>query len=270
MKFKKLIALSLTAIVGLSLTACGSDKKAEDNGNKTKIVVGASPVPHAEILEEAKSILKDKGYDLEIKTFDDYVLPNTATEEGSLDANFFQHAPYLETFNKEQNTHLVAGAKIHIEPMGAYSKKIKDISELKDGATVSIPNDGSNGARALKLLEANGLIKLSDSEIPSVLDIKENPKNLEVIEMEAAQLPSTLEDVDLSIINTNFALDNNLNPLKDALFIEGSDSPYANILVTKEGNENTEWFKALEEALTSDKIKTFIEEKYNGSIVPAF
>ena len=154
--------------------------------------------------------------------------------------------------------------------MGAYSKKIKDISELKDGATVSIPNDGSNGARALKLLEANGLIKLSDSEIPSVLDIKENPKNLEVIEMEAAQLPSTLEDVDLSIINTNFALDNNLNPLKDALFIEGSDSPYANILVTKEGNENTEWFKALEEALTSDKIKSFIEEKYNGSIVPAF
>lgn len=270
MKLKKLIALSLTAIVGLSLTACGSEEKAADDENKTKIVVGASPVPHAEILEEAKSILKEKGYTLEIKTFDDYVLPNTATEEGSLDANFFQHTPYLETFNKEQKTHLVAGAKIHLEPMGAYSSKIKDISELKDGAKVSIPNDGSNGARALKLLEANGLIKLNDSEIPSVLDIKENPKKLDIVEMQAEQLPVSLQDVDLSIINTNFAIQADLNPLKDALFIEGNDSPYANILVTKEGNENTEWFKALEEALTSDKIKTFIEEKYNGSIVPAF
>lgn len=270
MKLKKLIALSLTAILGLSLTACGSDKKTEDNGNKTKIVVGASPVPHEEILEEAKSILKEKGYDLEIKTFEDYVLPNTATEEGSLDANFFQHKPYLDTFNKEKNTHLVAGAKIHIEPMGAYSKKIKDISELKDGATVSIPNDGSNGARALKLLEAKGLIKLKDKELPSAIDIKENPKKLEIIEMEAAQLSSTLNDVDFSIINTNFALQADLNPLKDALFIENGDSPYANILVTKEGKENTAWFKALEETLTSDEIKKFIEEKYNGSIVPAF
>lgn len=270
MKLKKLIALSLIAILGLSLTACGSDKKTEDEGKKTKIVVGASPVPHEEILKQAESILKEKGYDLEIKTFDDYVLPNTATEEGSLDANFFQHEPYLKTFNKEKNTHLVAGAKVHIEPMGAYSKKIKDVSKLKDGSTISIPNDGSNGARALKLLESKGLIKLTDKELPSVLDIKENSKKLKIIEMEAAQLPNTLDDVDLSIINTNFAIQANLNPLKDALFIEGNDSPYANILVTKEGNENTEWFKALEEALNSDKIKKFIEEKYNGSIVPAF
>lgn len=269
---KKILSLVLTAAVSLSLVACGS--KSDSTGTKTEdkknIVIGASATPHAEILEQVKPILEKEGYELEIKVFDDYVLPNKALDSGELDANFFQHVPYMTQFNNENGTKIVAATKVHIEPLGVYSKKITDIKAVPQKAVVSIPSDASNGSRALKLLAKAGIIKVADKEIVSKLDITENPLNIEVKELEAAQLSRSLDDVTISVINTNYAIQAGLNPTKNSLFLEDKDSPYANIIAIKEGNENEAWLKALDKAMTSPEIKKFIEEKYQGQIVPAF
>lgn len=281
-KFIKIISSLL--ILALLLAGCSSNnngnKKLEDtaagsNQNQktsVKLVVGATPEPHAEILNLIKDDLKEKGIDLEVKEFNDYVTPNTALNEKQLDANFFQHVPYMEDFAKQRNIQLVASVKVHVEPMGAYSQKIKSKDEIKDGATVAIPNDATNEGRALLLLQKQGLIKLKDpiGLIQTPKDIIENPKNLKFKELEAPQLPRVLQDVDLAIINTNFALKGNLNPINDAIFIEDKDSPYANILTVRPDNGNSPEIQELAKALNSEKVKKFLEDKYEGSIVPAF
>ncbi|SFF03728.1 D-methionine transport system substrate-binding protein [Paenibacillus catalpae] len=273
-----LLALSLV----IALSACGakkeenSDNTSAGNGNNTvkevTLKVGATPVPHSEILNYIKPALKEQGINLEVVEFNDYVQPNTQLYEKQLDANFFQHTPYLDQFNKDKGYDLVSVAGVHIEPMGAYSKKVKSTDELKDGAKVVIPNDPTNGGRALQLLAANNLIKLKDGVgvAATVHDITENPKNLKITEVEAATLPRVLGEVDLAIINSNFALEADLVPTKDALFIEGSDSPYVNILVARPDNKDSEAMKALAAALQSPDVKKFIEDKYAGAIVPAF
>lgn len=261
---KKTVSLFLGALLSLGLLAgCGQ------KDDKT-IVVGASAVPHAEILENAREDLKALGYNLEIKVFNDYVLPNKALSEGELDANFFQHIPYLEEMNKAENLGLTWTVKVHIEPMGLYSEKITDVADLKDGATIAIPNDATNGSRALKLLAANDLIELKDTEIASVLDITANPKNLKFTELDAPALPRTLVDVDAAVINMNYALEGGLNPLADALLIEGSESPYANVLAVRDADKDSDKIKALNKVLNNENTKKFIEEKYEGSIFPAF
>ena len=234
--------------------------------------VAATPVPHAELLEQVKPVLAKEGIDLDIKVFTDYVQPNLQVSDGNIDVNFFQHQPYLDSFNAEHKTKLVTVGLVHVEPFGAYSDKIKDIKELKDGAQVALPNDPSNGARALLLLQKQGLIKLKDPSniLATSRDIVENPKNLKFRELEAATLPRILPDVDLALINTNYALEAGLSPVQDALFIEGADSPYANIVVTAEGKKDDAAIKKLVQALNSDATRKFIEEKYKGAIVPAF
>lgn len=235
------------------------------------ITVGATPVPHAEILTEVGKILKEQGHELKIVEFNDYVLPNLAVNDGELDANFFQHKPYLDEFNKQKGTKLVSVQGVHLEPMGAYSKVVKNINDLKDKALVYIPNDPTNESRALDILASAGLIELNkDVELKTPLDITKNPKNLEFKELEAAQLPRALEECDLAVINSNYALAANLNPTKDAVILEGKDSPYVNIIAVKAGNENSEKTKILTNAITDKKIKTFIEEKYKGAIIPSF
>ena len=275
MKGKFFAALTLAAT--LLITGCGggqsTDKPADKPAAETTIKIGATPAPHAEILEQIKPDLKEQGVNLEIIEFNDYVQPNIALNDKELDANFFQHEPYLNDFVKEhKDVKLKNAGGVHIEPMGVYSKKIKDLKELADGATVSIPNDPTNGGRALLLLQKADLLKLKEgvNETATVQDIAENPKNLKVQEVEAAQLPRTLEDVDISIINTNFAMNADLNPMKDALFIEDKTSPYVNIIAVRDGDENREEIKTLLTVIKSDKVKKFIEEKYKGAIVPAF
>lgn len=191
-------------------------------------------------------------------------------QDGEIDANFYQHIPYLEEFNKEKKTDLSYTVKVHLEPMGVYSKTIKDLKELKTGATIAVPNDPTNESRALRLLEKEGIIKLKEGELVSKLDITENPKNIKVEELDAAQLPRTLGDAEVAVINTNYAVSANLNPLKDALAIESKDSPYANVIVVKTENKNAEYIKALNEAINSEEIKKYIEEQYKGAIIPAF
>ncbi|MDF2925581.1 MAG: methionine transporter substrate binding protein [Paenibacillaceae bacterium] len=234
--------------------------------------IGASAVPHAEILEHIKPQLAKEGINLDIKVFTDYVLPNTQLDEKALDANFFQHEPYLADQNKTRNLKLVKIAAIHIEPFGIYSSKIKKLDELKDGAKVAIPNDATNGGRALALLEKAGLIKLKDGVGISgtVKDIVENKKNIKISEQEAAMLPRTLSEVDLAAINTNFALEAKLVPTKDALLLEDKNSPYANIVVAREDNKNSEALQKLVKALQTDDVKKFINDKYQGAVVPAF
>lgn len=277
----KKIILLITLILTLSFALVGCTKantnetssNAGTNSNKmTKIVVGASPNPHAEILNVVKPILAKEGIDLEIKEFTDYVTPNTALNDKQIDANFFQHVPYLEDFEKKNNMKLVPLVKVHVEPMGAYSKKIKSKDEIKDSATVAVPNDATNEGRALLLLQKQGLIKLKDPNglTQTPRDIVYNPKHLKFVELEAPQLPRTLQDVDLAIINTNFALEANLNPLKDAIFMEDKDSPYANVLVVRPDNQNDPAIQKLAKALNSEEVKKFIEDKYKGAIVPAF
>ena len=277
MKGKFLAALTLAAT--LLITGCGGggEPAKTDGGDKgtakeVTLKIGATPVPHAELLAEIKPDLKEQGINLEIVEFNDYVQPNIALNDKELDANFFQHEPYLNDFVKEhKDVKLKNAGGVHIEPMGIYSKKIKDLKELADGATVSIPNDPTNGGRSLLLLQKAGLLKLKDgvNETATVQDIAENPKNLVIQEVEAAQLPRTLEDVDISIINTNFAMNADLNPMKDALFIEDKTSPYVNIIAVRE-DENRDEIKTLVKSLQSDKVKKFIEDKYKGAIVPAF
>lgn len=265
---KKIIAIALALLSALSLMACG--KKSET------LKVGASVTPHAEILKVAKDELAKEGITLEIVEFTDYVLPNTSLESGDLDANYFQHKPYLDTFNAEHGTNLVPVAAIHYEPFGIYAGKTASIEALQDGATISVPNDGSNEARALLVLEAQGLIKLKEGvgTTATVLDIAENPKNLNIIEMEAAQLAISLQDVDLAVINGNYALQAGLNAATDALATEDANSAaaqeYANILAVKAGNESDPRIAKLIAALESDAVRDYINNTYKGAVVPLF
>lgn len=272
----KLVLFATTALISLAVLASGcggsgsSDKK--DTGKNVTITVGATPVPHAEILNQIKPLLAKEGVDLKIVEFTDYVKPNMALADKELDANFFQHKPYLDKYNAERGTKLVDAGKVHLEPMGIYSHKIQDLKELKDGAKVAIPNDPTNGGRALLILQAAGLITLKDSSniTSTVNDIATNPKNLQFVELEAAQIPRSVDDVDIAVINTNFALEGGFNPLKNALFLESKDSPYANILVIRAGDENRPEIQKLVKALQSPEVKKFIEDKYQGAIVPSF
>lgn len=259
--------------------SCGKKEEtpAADTGNpeaqkEQKLVIGATPTPHAEILEQVKEELKKEGVDLEIKIFDDYVLPNRLLGEKTLDANYFQHVPYMEEFAQKNNMELVAVAKIHVEPLAVYSKSVKDLSELPEGADILIPNDPTNRGRALILLDKSGIIKLKDNQKldSTIEDIAENPKKLKVTALNADQIPTRLGEVGAAVINGNFAMKNNLNPLTDSIFIEDKDSPYANVITVLKGNENDERVQKLVKALQSEKIKKFIEEKYQGSVVPAF
>lgn len=255
MKFKPLV---LTALLGISF-AFGAEK----------IIVGATPVPHAEILEFIKQDVAKEGFELVIKEFNDYVQPNLATDSGELDANFFQHIPYLDEFNKNKGTKLVRVAGIHLEPMAIYSSKHKSF-EPKNAASIAVPNDPTNESRALDIVAKTGLVSFKESALKTPLDIKDNPKNIKFVELKPAQLPRALKDADYAIINANYALAANLSPTKDALVIEDKSSPYVNVLVVKVGNENTAKTKALIKALQSEKVKKFITDKYKGAVIPAF
>lgn len=237
-----------------------------------KLVVAATPVPHAEILELIKPTLAKEGVDLEIKVFTDYVQPNVQVAEKHLDANYFQTLPYLESFNKGKGTNLTTVIGVHVEPFGGYSKKVKNLSELKDGATIAIPNEGSNSGRALILLQKAGLIELKDptNAVSTPKDIAKNPHNFKFKELESALLPRVLDQVDLDMINTNYALEAGLNPATDALIIEGADSPYVNFLVARPDNKDSVVIQKLAKALTSPEVKAFIAEKYKGAVLPAF
>ncbi|UVN44502.1 MetQ/NlpA family ABC transporter substrate-binding protein [Pseudomonas mosselii] len=236
------------------------------------LTVAATPVPHAEILNFVKPQLAKEGVELKVKEFTDYIQPNVQVSEKRLDANFFQHQPYLDEFNKAKGTQLVSVAGVHLEPLGAYSSKYKKLDELPSGATVVIPNDATNGGRALLLLDKAGVIKLKDSKniLSTVKDITGNDKKLKFRELEAATIPRVLTQVDLALINTNYALEAKLNPKKDALVIEGSDSPYVNILVARPDNKDADAMKKLAAALHSPEVKQFITEKYKGAVIPAF
>ncbi|MCM0650656.1 MetQ/NlpA family ABC transporter substrate-binding protein [Clostridium swellfunianum] len=276
---KKTLSILLAVALTAGLAGCGAKQTSPASGTPTStgssekkiIKVGASPVPHKEILEVVKPLLEKKGYKLEITEFTDYVQPNLAVNDGQLDANFFQHVPYLQNMVKEKNLSLDYTVKVHLEPMGVYSKKVKAITELKDGASIAVPNDPTNEARALRVLENAGLIKLKSGDLVTAIDITENPKNLKFKELEAAQLPRTLDDVDAAVINGNYALEAKLNPSKDALAIEAKDSPFANILAVKKSDKDKDYIKALSEALTSPEVKQFLQNKYtDGSVIPAF
>lgn len=278
---KKLFFLLTALVLTLALAGCGDNAKPAANsgsnapaaGAKTTLKVGATPVPHAEILEIVKPLLAQQNIDLQIVEFSDYVQPNLALNDKELDANFFQHEPYLDNFVSEhKEVKLKNAGGIHIEPMGIYSKKIKQLDALPDGASIAIPNDPTNGGRSLLLLEKAGLLKLKDGVgvKATVQDIASNPKNLKFQEVEAAQVPRTLDDVDAAVINTNFAMQVNLVPTKDALFMEDKTSPYVNIVAVREGDEKRPEIEALLKALKSKEVKDFIESKYKGAIVPAF
>ena len=302
---RKRIAALLLGLAVVSLAACGGQKadtktetkketeagseKATENekaaesekateaaaasGETVKIKIGATPSPHAEILEAAKDALKKKGVEIEIVTYNDYVQPNIATDEGQIDANYFQHQPYLDDFNKENNTHVVSVGKIHYEPFGIYAGKSKDLKNIQDGAKIAVPNDTTNEARAILLLEANGIIKLKDGAglTATKQDIVENPHNVEIYEVEAAQIPRSLDSVDFACMNGNFAIQANYKP-SEALAAEKSDSEaaqtYANIIAVAEKNKDAAWAKTLVEVLTSKEIQDFINKKYEGGVVP--
>lgn len=284
---KKIFTLLLALTLLTSLVACNnstgnSNKGNAETGSETKtetqadddnkIIIGVSPVPHAEITEALKDEFAKEGLDVEVKVFDDYVQPNLALDQGDIDANFFQHIPYLENFSKERGLNLVSLGSVHIEPMGLYSDKIKSLDELKDGDKVLIPNDPSNGRRALLLLEKNGLITLKDDikEDITEKDIDQNTKNLKFTPIEAANIPNVYKDAALAAINTNFALGAGLNPSADALALEDKDSPYANIIAVRKGDETKDKFQKLIKVLQSDACKKFIEDTYKGEIYPAF
>ena len=271
-----LVVLVLVIITSLALSACASSSptKAAEPGTLLKVKVGASPVPHAEILAYIRdNLAAAAGLEIEIVEFTDYVQPNLALNDGLLDANFFQHLPYLEDFNAERGTDLVSVANVHIEPLGIYSRTLKDLAAVSDGAVVLIPNDATNGGRALNLLAANGLITLKpEAGFKATLDdILTNPKNLKITELEAAQLVRSLEDASLAVINGNYALEGGLTPAKDALALESSQgNPYVNILAVKRGNEQNPGILKLTSLLNSPEVKNFIESHYAGSVLPAF
>lgn len=259
-----------------SASSAASSSAASTSEDKT-IVVAASPTPHAEILTNAVApLLEKEGYTLEVKEFADYVLPNNVTEEGEVDANYFQHVPYLESFNEENGTHLVSVTGIHYEPFGLYAGKTASLADLPDGAKVAIPNDTTNEARALLLLEQEGLIKLADGAgvTATPKDVVENPKNLEFVELEAATVPRALADVDIAAINSNYAIEAGLSVANDALAVEDPDGDaaqtYVNVLVVKDGNQNSEKIKALAAALNSDEVRDYINDTFDGAVLPIF
>ncbi|MFI1964792.1 MetQ/NlpA family ABC transporter substrate-binding protein [Streptomyces pathocidini] len=258
----------------LGLSACGSGSNSAKDSADAPLTVAASPVPHAEILNYVKDNLAAKaGLKLEVKEFTDYVTPNTATEDGSVDANYFQNQPYLDDFNKKKGTHIVPVTTVHLEPLGLYSQQAKSVKDIKKGATVGVPNDTVNEARALKLLDANGIIKLKDGVGNEATpgDIASNPKNLKFKELEAAQLPRSLGDVDAAVINGNYAIEADLKPAEDALVLESpKNNPYGNFLAVKEGKEKDPRVKKLAELLVSPEVKKFIEDKYDGSVLASF
>jgi len=293
---KTLCVFAVTALLAATITGCSGKSGSETTAAQTtgeettettaasetkpagemkKIGVGASPAPHAEILKAAADSLAQKGYELDIKEYVDYIQPNLALESGDLAANYFQHLPYLESFNEENGTKLVSAAAIHYEPFGIYAGKASSLEELQDGATVAVPNDTSNEARALLLLEAQGLIQLKEGADLTVTknDIVENPKNLNLYEVEAAQIPRVVEDVDIAVINGNYAIEAGFK-VSEALAVEDSESiaasTYGNVIAVQEGHENDEAIQALIEALTSDEVKKFMDEKYEGAVVPLF
>lgn len=278
---KKIYAILAGVCLLASLTGCGGTKEAAKSaakpadGKAAKNIVlkmGASPVPHAEILNFIKPILAKDGVDMQVIEFNDYVKPNMALNDKELDANFFQHKPYMDKFASDRKMELVSLAAVHLEPMGVYSKSVKKIDEVPAGAKVAIPNDPTNGGRALAVLEKAGLIKMRQgvgiNGTPS--DIQDNPKSLMIVEIEAALLPRSMEDVALSVINSNFAMQASLNPTKDALFVESKDSPYANIIAVRKGDEKKPEMQKLKKAITSPEVKKFIQEKYKGAIIPSF
>ncbi|MFI1257883.1 MetQ/NlpA family ABC transporter substrate-binding protein [Streptomyces netropsis] len=276
-------AVAAAAALTLGLSACsapsdtsssGSGKKGKDADPKATLVVAASPTPHADILNYVRDNLAEKaGLKLEVKEFNDYVLPNTATQNGEVDANFFQHKPYLDDFNKKNKTDIVPVVNVEIEPLGLYSKKIDKVGDITSGNTVAVPNDATNEGRALKLLADNGVIKLKDGVgAEAKLSDIEDKKGIQFTELEAAQIPSRLADVDAAVINGNFAIGAKLNPAKDALALEKAEgNPYANFLAVKKGNEADPRIAKLSKLLNSDDVKKFIEKKFsNGAVLPAF
>ena len=294
---KKLISATLAATLALSLAACGSSASSTEAASTestaasseaaestaetselagTTLKVAASPTPHAEILNVAKDILAEQGITLEVVEFSDYVQPNLVTESGEVDANYFQHTPYLESFNEENGTHLVSVGAIHYEPFGIYPGKSNDLANIADGATIAVPNDTTNEARALQLLAAQGLSTVRDGAglTATVNDITENPHNLQIEDIEAAQLPRTVQDVDFAVINGNYAMEAGFSVGKDALATEDASSEaaqtYANVLVVKEGNENNPAIQALLKALQSDEVKNYIDQTYDGAVVAIF
>ena len=266
---KKLVSFGLSlalAASALSVTAFAEEDKT--------ITVAASATPHAEILEQAKPLLEEQGWDLEVTVFDDYVQPNLVVESGDFDANYFQHIPYLENFNEEQGTHLVNAGGIHYEPFGIYPGTKASLDELEDGDVIAVPNDTTNEARALLLLEANGVIKLKEDAglTATVKDIEENPKNVEIQELEAAQVPRVKDEVAFVVLNGNYALEAGFSVAKDAIAYETSDSEaaktYVNVIAVKEGNEDSDAIKALVSVLKSDEIKQYINDTYDGAVIP--
>lgn len=278
MKLKKVVSIALTAALSVGLLAgcSGADTNTDANEEAKVITVAASPSPHAEILAVAGEVLAAEGYELKVTEFTDYVVPNNVVENDEIIANYFQHQPYLTDFNAENGTHLVSVASIHYEPFGIYSSKHASLDEIAEGAIITVPNDTTNEARALQLLQAEGIIKLADGAGLNATkqDIVENPYNVDIQEIEAAALPPTLDSADFSVINGNYAIPAGLNVAKDALACEDAASEaaqtFANILVVKEGNEESEEVQALVKALTSEEVKSFINEKYEGAVVPIF
>ena len=276
---KKWLALAATAVLGASLliSGCGSStNNASSSGassSKAEVLkVAANPVPHAEILNQIKPLLAKEGVDLQVIEFTDYIQPNMALSSKEVDANFFANVPYQNNFNKDHGTNFVSFAPVHIEPLAIYSKKIKDLKDLPNGAKVAIPSDPTNSARALLLLQSAGLVTLKDPTglTNTPFDVTTNPKNIQITELEAAQIPRSIEDLDAAVINTNYALPAGLNPTKDGLFVEKADSPYANLLSVNPGDENKPAIQKLAKALQSPEVKKFIEEHYKGAIIPAF
>ncbi len=280
---KKLVALAAAGVLAagaFALAGCSSNSSTSSTGSSSDdktITVAASPTPHAEILTNAvASELEKEGYTLQVKEFTDYIQPNDVTEQGEVDANYFQHQPYLDSFNEEKGTHLVSVEAVHFEPFGLYAGKTASLDALADGATVAVPNDTTNEARALLLLQQEGLIKLADGAgiTATTKDIVENPKNLKIKELEAANIPNALADVDVACINGNYAQAAGLSVDKDALAVEATDSlaaeTYANVLVVKDGNQDSDKIKALAKALTSETVRTYINSTYNGAVVPVF
>ena len=286
-QFRKVLALTLALVLSLSLAACASKSAAENVEKvpaeeaasdtveqKGTITVAASPTPHAEILAQAAPILAAEGWTLEVKEFQDYVQPNNVVESGEFDANYFQHIPYLENFNEEQGTHLVNAGGIHYEPFGIYPGTKSSLDDIAEGDTIAVPNDTTNEARALLLLQDNGILKLKDGAglTATVLDIEENPYNVEILELEAAQVPRVKDEVAYVVLNGNYALDAGFSVAKDSLAYEKSDSDaaktYVNVIAVKEGNENSEKIQALVSALKSDAIRQYINDTYDGAVVP--
>jgi D-methionine transport system substrate-binding protein len=271
---KKWCALLAGVLVMSCLTGCGASKAKEDSADDTVIRVAASATPHAEILEYAKTLLFDKGYDLEITVFDDYVQPNQVVESGDFDANFFQHTPYMESFNEDKGTHLVVAGEIHFEPLGIYPGEKNDLKDLASGDTIAVPNDTTNEARALMLLQAEGIIQLREGAglQATVNDIVENPYGVKIIELEAAQIARVVDETSFVVLNGNYALNAGYTVKEHAIACEAVDSEaaktYVNIIAVKEGNESNEGIQALVEVLTSKEVQNFIEQTYNGAVIP--